>query len=132
MKEHSVEDYLINNFNAREKNLKEFFGENFYNILLQTIIACNEEAKEISEDDIRLFLIPKAENTKKFYKDMDELNNKEILYLIYDKKHNYLDSNSNEFFLLMWLLKGLTLEEVSEKPYLLKDYMQKVTAYLGF
>ncbi|MGF6375961.1 hypothetical protein M2140_001031 [Clostridiales Family XIII bacterium PM5-7] len=132
MKEHSVEDYLINNFNASEKNLKEFFGENFYNILLQTIIACNEEAKEISEDDIRLFLIPKAENTKKFYKDMDELNNKEILYLIYDKKHNYLDSNSNEFFLLMWLLKGLTLEEVSEKPYLLKDYMQKVTAYLGF
>lgn len=120
-------------FQPKEVDVKDYLGDKPFNMLLKVIDeGYNNYSEPVTENDIQLFLVKRTEKTEKFYEELKENEIDETLYLIYDKKHNYMTSNSNRFFLEMWLLKGLDVDEVVEKPYLLTDYVLKVRSYLGY
>lgn len=132
MLKRTIEDYLKNDYCAIKANGIDYFGEKIYKHIMRIIDeSYNETGIPVLENDIAFYLIPKNVKTQMFYEELTRNKDKRQLYLIFDKTHNYMESNSNQFFLEMWLLKGLTIEEVKEDPLLLSDYILKVRTYLG-
>jgi len=113
-------------------NAKELLGEKFLKELLE-LIGNNhiKSDRAIQEADIRVYTFKKGNRTNSFYDELEEYEDERELFLVYAKKYRYMYSNSNKFFLTMYLLQGISIETIEKEPNLLQDYLQKVRSYIN-
>jgi len=125
-------DKDIQYYGGKLVNAKELLGEKFLGEQLELIGNSRDKSdRAVQEDDIQVYTFERGNRTNSFYDELKECEDKRILFLVYSKKYRYVYSNSNKFFLTMYLLQGISIETIEKNPILLQDYLQKVRSYIN-
>lgn len=125
-------DKDIQYYGGKLVNAKELLGEKFLGEQLELIGNSRDKSdRAVREDDIQVYLFNRCNRTSPFYDELRECEDERDLFLVYAKKYHYVYSNSNKFFLTMYLLQGISMETIEKEPILLQDYLQKVRAYIN-
>lgn len=119
-----IKEYIKKHFTVREEDPEAFLGQHYPLVVYNIKHSLSYVHEPIQAE---CFVIEEDERSKKYYRDKSTWHQ---LFLVFDKGNGYMESNSSALFLKLYLMKGITLKQVYQEPYILQDYCVKVRQYL--
>jgi len=119
-------DYLKDNYTIKEVDYKTYLDRAYW-----MFFETNEKSHMRRDDypqDMCCFIIGRDSKSEKEY---EEIQFADEVFLILNKATGYMESNSSSLLIKSTLAKGISAEEVQERPSLLWDYVCKARMHLG-
>ena len=127
-KTEDVINYLISKVDfIPQKN--DFMGNIFQKILIKNITSCilNKTLKlEENDLDIQIVTIIENKKSKEYYLKMDD---KEQIYVIFEKNTGYIESNCNLLFLELSIERGIQVDDYNSENDFCKAYLSYLECY---
>ena len=124
MEKNEVKEYLKKHFTVREEDPEVFLGQHYQLVLHNIKHSLSYAHKPIQ---LECFVIKEEERSEKYYREKSTWHE---LFLVLDEGNGYMESNSSALFLKLYLMKGITAEQVHQEPAILQDYCAKVRQYM--
>lgn len=108
----------------------DFMGEFFFDCMLNNVYHCilnqlpTYDRKDFS---FKCFTVTKNEKSRIYYADMEP---KETIYVIFEEKTGYIESNCNILFLELFIEKGIDDMDLSSENDYCKSYFSYLERYI--
>lgn len=104
-------------------------GNIFQKILIKNITSCILNKRlELEENDLDIQIVTIIQNkkSKEYYLKMDD---KEQIYVIFEKNTGYIESNCNHLFLELSIERGIHVDDYNSENDFCKAYLSYLECY---